>query len=57
MKCWKERELAFHSESTYIPTCNDENTDYYDGCQCSGFGIPCGTLIPVPTGCACVDIW
>ena len=34
INCAKAQKHAIEIESSYLPTCNDTNTEYYDGCQC-----------------------
>ena len=47
INCWNEQQTAIETgtASDYLPTCNDTNPEYYDGCQCTD------------NYCWCVDIY
>ena len=51
MTCYEEQQIAWLSQSSYVPVCNNSNSQYYDGCQCK-FGDESGT-----SSCICVDIY
>ena len=51
LTCAQEQKIAYYSESTSIPLCNQTDPNKYDGCQCNGLNF-WGDA----TSCVCVDI-